>query len=235
MTSLPMESGVFLLKDSDRIVIFVEKANKIQSRVLSYFDKSRKARLGLIRIKTRFIEYILESDNVLAAEIELTLIKKHHPTLNRRGHDEKKYRFIHITKNERFPRIIVKKKILDANEYTIIGPFRKLSYIKKAVITIVNHLEVADCSKEIFLGEQNSVVAQCIRRKTLQCLRPCVVPVNIALYQDRIIQLVNFFEKTDGDLVEDMEQKMNDAVQTQDFENAALIRDKLKIVKRFSK
>ncbi|MBQ7579049.1 MAG: GIY-YIG nuclease family protein, partial [Clostridia bacterium] len=47
--SLPLSSGVYLMKNADGVVIYVGKAKKLRNRVKSYFDNSEK------NLKTRIM------------------------------------------------------------------------------------------------------------------------------------------------------------------------------------
>ena len=82
---LPDKTGVYLLKDEDKNVIFVNLAKNLSTKVRGHFHSNKRQDI-IIKSKTRSIEFIVEEDEILAAKLELDLIQKHHPPLNQRGH-----------------------------------------------------------------------------------------------------------------------------------------------------
>ncbi|MYB92594.1 hypothetical protein F4Y43_01900, partial [Candidatus Poribacteria bacterium] len=116
--SLPNAPGVYLMKASDGSVIYVGKANRLRTRVRSYFGEAGKPKLAIesrdkstsaltsqmMRYVTE-VDYIVTETEVEALILENNLIKAHQPRYNVKLKDDKRYPYLRVTTNEPFPRI----------------------------------------------------------------------------------------------------------------------------------
>ena len=74
--SLPNAPGVYLMKASDGNVIYVGKANRLRTRVRSYFrDKSTSALTSQMMRYVTEVDYIVTETEVEALILENNLIK----------------------------------------------------------------------------------------------------------------------------------------------------------------
>lgn len=120
---LPMQPGVYIMKDKNNTVIYVGKAKKLKNRVSSYFraiDHHLPKVYKMVQNVVDF-DYIVTDSEFEALVLECSLIKLHNPKYNILLKDDKGYSYIKIT-NEPFPRIVSDKNHLDdGSEY--IGPY----------------------------------------------------------------------------------------------------------------
>lgn len=94
------------MKDKNSRVIYVGKAKKLKSRVISYFNKSAKG------LKTEYMvghvesfDFIITRSDAESFILENNLIKEHSPKYNIRLRDDRSYPYVLINRNEPFPRI----------------------------------------------------------------------------------------------------------------------------------
>ena len=113
LQSLPLQPGVYLMKDGNEEILYVGKAKRLKHRVRSYFSKSGllSARIAAMVSQIVKIEYIVTDSEIEALILEATLIKKHKPHYNVVLKDDKNFPYIKLTVNEEFPRIITVRKI----------------------------------------------------------------------------------------------------------------------------
>ncbi|MFV2014033.1 MAG: UvrB/UvrC motif-containing protein [Candidatus Heimdallarchaeota archaeon] len=231
LVELPDKTGVYLLRDEDENVIFVNFARNLSTQVRSHFHSNKRQDI-IIKSKTRSIEFIVEEDVILAAKLELGLIRKYHPPLNQRGHDQKKYRFIELTIDNKYPSAKVTKILNDKKQVKIIGPFPKKSSIRQLFSFAINYFEIADCRQIIVTGKKNKIVSTCLRRKTKQCCRPCEVEIAEKEYSKKIADFIKFFDGGFPEIIEELEGKMKELGENFDFEKAALVRDDIAVIKQ---
>lgn len=117
--TFPLTSGVYLMKNASRKVLYVGKAVSLRRRVQSYFRPSRgvlstrrdrdapaRNKTDLLISEVRDIDTILTNSEAEALILEASLIKKYQPKYNIELRDDKSYPYIEITA-EKFPRIAV--------------------------------------------------------------------------------------------------------------------------------
>ena len=107
LDSLPVKTGVYIMKDEYDRVIYVGKAVNLRSRVRSYFQDSAEhgERTRLLVDKVRDIEYVVTDTEVEALVLESNLVKEYSPRYNVKLKDDKSYPFVKITASEPFPRV----------------------------------------------------------------------------------------------------------------------------------
>jgi len=142
---LPDSPGVYIMKGSRGEVIYVGKAKSLSHRVRSYFQR------GSLDIKTmklvsrvRDIDFIVTENEVEALALECNLIKEHRPRYNIRLKDDKKYPYIKLTLKEKFPRLLLVRRIEDdGSEY--FGPFTDVKSLRKMLKSIRTIFPLRDC------------------------------------------------------------------------------------------
>ena len=108
LKSLPVNPGVYLMKDVSGKVIYVGKASCLKSRVRSYFADGELTpkTVQLVRRICDLDFYITRSEEE-ALVLELNLIKRFRPEYNIRLKDDKGYPYIKIDLKEEWPRVQV--------------------------------------------------------------------------------------------------------------------------------
>lgn len=137
--SLPLTSGVYLMKDKHGEVIYVGKAVSLRKRVQSYFrSKVDRLKTKLLVENIEDIDYIDTYSEAEALILEASLIKKYMPKFNMMLKDGRTYPYIQIT-NEKYPRISVvrltggdvQKERKKGAEYY--GPYVQVTLIREAL------------------------------------------------------------------------------------------------------
>ena len=93
LDTLPDGPGVYLWKDARGEVLYVGKANRLRSRVRSYFsaDGSGSPRLQMLMRLVADLEVIVVQSEPQSLLLENNLIKEHQPRFNVRLKDDKSY------------------------------------------------------------------------------------------------------------------------------------------------
>ena len=120
--TLPLTSGVYLMKNARGKIIYIGKAVSLRKRVQSYFrSKPHMNKTDQLVLHVRDIDYIETASEAEALILEASLIKEHDPKYNVMLRDDKSYPFIQIT-NEEFPRISIERPRRKNPDYTYYGP-----------------------------------------------------------------------------------------------------------------
>src|SRR5690349_19071392 len=80
----PQEPGVYLMKNSVEVIVYIGKAKNLQKRLKQYFIPGRdeRAMIPYLREEIAAIETIVVPSEKEALLVENTLIKKHLPKYN---------------------------------------------------------------------------------------------------------------------------------------------------------
>ncbi|MEL6739079.1 MAG: excinuclease ABC subunit UvrC, partial [Planctomycetota bacterium] len=143
---LPPVPGVYLMKDSKGVVLYVGKAGKLPDRVSSYFVPS--ADLG--HPKQHLLEEVHAFDFLVcegeweALLVENRLIKDIKPRYNARLIDDKSFPYLVVTQREDYPRVFVTRNPSGVSAKTgetapemkgakVFGPFTNAGALREAV------------------------------------------------------------------------------------------------------
>ena len=82
--SLPLEPGVYIMKDKTQTVIYVGKAKKLRNRVSQYFQDtaSHSPKTRLMVSKVDHFDVIVAASEFEALVLECSLIKRYMPKYN---------------------------------------------------------------------------------------------------------------------------------------------------------
>ena len=222
--SISQKPGVYLMKDGRGEIIYVGKAINLHKRVASYFQ--RKADLGaktaLMTSRVADIETVVTASEKEALILESNLIKRHRPRYNVVLKDDKRYPSIRIDTQATYPKIeIVRKTPKDGSVY--FGPFSSAHAVRQTVKFINKTFPLRKCSDRT-LGQRDR---PCIHHQMGQCLAPCCLAVDPKVYQTIVKEVILFLKGRTPELIKRMRRQMFKAADRQDFELAAILRDRM--------
>ena len=234
--SIPRKPGVYLFHDESGKVLYVGKAKVLRSRVRSYF---RKSSLSIPRIqnmvkKISDIEWLVTRSESEALLTEAAMIKEHEPRYNILMRDDKSYPYVRIT-NEPFPQVLLTRKIVnDGSRY--FGPFTEVYNLRETLKVIYKIFPVRSCSylinDDIIARKKISV---CLDYHIRKCLGPCEGLQSQEDYSAMIEEVVRFLHGRTDKIVKQLRNEMVEASKRQDYEEAALCRDRISAVEAFTK
>ena len=225
--------GVYLLKDTRDVVIYVGKSRSLRDRVSSYFLAST----DLGPVKQRLLDYVVDFDTltcdseVEALLIENRLIKDLHPRFNARLSDGKSYPYLEITTREDFPGVYVTRKPQTGGT-KLYGPFTSGYALKQAVIYMQRAFKFRTCHLEIHAEDnKRRHFRPCLLHAIKQCTAPCADKISRERYLQDIERFKKFLDSSRGDALKRMTAEMEAASAALDFETAAQFRDQIKALK----
>ncbi|CAM4308501.1 excinuclease ABC subunit C [Paenibacillus endophyticus] len=214
---LPDQSGCYLMKNGEGVIIYVGKAKVLKNRVRSYFNGSHNGKTQRLVSEIRDFEFIVTSSNMEALILECNLIKQYHPRYNVLLKDDKTFPYIKIT-NEKHPKLEVTRRIMkDKGKY--FGPYPN-AYAAQQTKKLLDRLYPLRKCKTL----PDKV---CLYYHLGQCIAPCEFDVEQSEY-DRMIQEISRFLNGGQDVVKiELQRKMEEAAEKLEFERAKELRDQL--------
>ena len=114
---LPLEPGVYIMKDKSGKIIYIGKAKKLKNRVSQYFGSQNNHPIKVRRMveNVNDFDYIVVSSEFEALVLECSLIKQHTPKYNILLKDDKGYHYIKIAGTDWKNLSSEKQKLDDGN------------------------------------------------------------------------------------------------------------------------
>lgn len=218
--TLPRQPGVYLMKDSTGNVIYVGKAKNLKNRVSSYFSGKKEAKTEFLVRSIHSIETIITSGESEALLLENNLIKKYSPKYNISLKDGKTYPVLKIT-NETWPRIFKTRQVLsDGARY--FGPFTDVRMLDIYIELIRKLYPIRRCK-----GKLRKREFPCLYYHLKQCSGPCIAAVSKEEYNHYFTEIEELLAGDNEKLKATLQQKMQQASESLEFEKAAWFRDSL--------
>ena len=220
--NFPEEPGVYVMKDSNGNILYVGKAKSLKKRLASYFQKNIPDRVSFLMSRVEDIEYVATDTETEALLLEYNFIKKYKPRYNIHFRDDKKYPYIKIT-NEDFPRIIVSRKVEEDGAYYF-GPYSDVGSARRMLALARNIFKLRSCKK------MNKI--PCLNFYIKRCTAPCTNPNSKEDYNNRVNELLMFFENRGEELISKLTSEMSAYSNDQEYEKALGIRDKIDAIRK---
>lgn len=230
LTDIPDNPGVYKFKDSSGNVLYVGKAKSIKKRVSSYFTQNNNSnpRLPLLLKKSDNLEYIVTGNEVEALILENNLIKQFKPKFNVRLRDDKQYPYLKITDREKYPRLLMARKIKnDGASYY--GPYTSVLTVKEVTKVVMKIFAVCTCRKKF-----TSDMKPCLNYQMKLCSAPCAGLIDRDEYLEVVEDIKLFLEGRIKHLLEVLNEKMVETSNNMLYEKAAFYRDGIESIKTLS-
>lgn len=232
-SNISTSPGVYLYKDSQGRIIYVGKAKNLRKRVLSYFREGTglSAKTKAMLSHAHSVETLTTGTEKEAFLLEASLIKKHRPHYNIVLRDDKDYVLFRLDTAKLYPRLEVVRRVRAGQEKAstlLFGPFSSSGSARETWKAIHRSFPLRRCTDRAFANRTRP----CLYHHMGQCLAPCVLPVDSAVYADLVRQVALLLAGRSRELVESLKEEMFKAAETLDFEYAAVLRDRTAAVER---
>lgn len=231
--TLPLTPGVYLYKDTTGRILYVGKARVLRQRLLSYFRDDVPAKTAAMLKHACSLETLSTTTEKEALLLEASLIKKHRPRYNIVLRDDKQYVLFRLSLKHPFPRLDVVRKAREGkgggrDGARYFGPFSSATAARETFKLIHRVFQLRRCTDRALKNR----VKPCLYFHMGQCPAPCMGNVTPAEYFVGVQPVIELLSGRTTDLVRDLEQKMLDAAEALDFEQAARLRDQKQAVER---
>ncbi|PID51413.1 MAG: excinuclease ABC subunit C [Pasteurellales bacterium] len=231
LKTVSSQSGVYLMFDANKKLIYVGKAKNLKNRLSSYFQKDvQSIKTKSLVSQIAHIQTLITHSEIEALLLEQNYIKQNRPKYNILLRDDKSYPYLLLSKHKH-PRISYFRGVKNAKgEY--FGPYPNANAVKMSLDLLQKMFPIRQCSDNFY----NHRSRPCLQYQIGRCLAPCVEGyVTDEEYQSQV-DLVRLFLKGDDQKIQaHLIEKMNDAAENLEFEKAGEIRDQIAKVQSLSK
>ncbi len=231
LKSVPLDPGVYLMKDAAGEIIYIGKASSLKKRVSSYFSqKEHDFKTAALVRNIAAIEYIITDSEIEALILESSLVRKHRPKFNIRLKDDKRYPYIAVTLEEEYPRVIFTRKLARGrNRY--FGPYTDAKAARNMVSLINTTFKLKTCRRDLPLknGER-----PCLNFQMKRCHGTCMAKISREEYREIVNGAIGFLEGNVEPVIGNLKKLMEEHSKKYEFEQAAKIRDVILDIGRMS-
>jgi excinuclease ABC subunit C len=220
---LPDHPGVYLFYGDDGTLLYVGKARSIRKRVASHFSG------GNTRLTSRVdrIDTLVTASEAEALLAEQSFIKRHRPHFNIRLRDDKSYPYVAVSLDEDYPRVYFTREKHRAGR-AYFGPFSSAKRVRETLDLLGKLFQFRTC-EGVEPGRRSG--SPCLDYYIKRCGAPCVGHVSEDEYRRNIEAIVDFLSGRYRQVELEEQAKMEGAAGAEEFERAALHRDRLKAIR----
>jgi excinuclease ABC subunit C len=224
LKTLPRRPGVYRMQDARGDVLYVGKARALKNRVTSYTQVARlPKRLQRMVSQTRSMTIVTTRTEAEALLLEAQLIKRFRPPYNVLLRDDKSFPFILLREDHAFPRV-QKHRGARRAKGQYYGPFASAGSVTRTLNALQKLFLLRSCSDSFFENRSRPCLLYQIRR----CSAPCVGRISEADYADLVKDAKAFLAGRSTGVQERLGKQMAQAADKQDYELAAVYRDRLR-------
>lgn len=233
VTKLPIEPGVYIMRNKAGEIIYIGKAKALRNRVTSYFRQVEKHTEKTYRLVENIhdLDYIVTSSEFEALVLEASMIKQYRPKYNILLKDDKGYNYIKIT-NEPYPRITAEKSRDPHSKDTFLGPYTSSLVVNQTVDAVSRGFMLPTCNRKF--PEDFRKGRPCLNYHIKRCMGVCTGKFSQQEYAQIIKQALRFIDSGSGPILEELKKEMNTASDNLEFEKAAELRDKIDAIERIT-
>ncbi len=222
----PRLPGIYLMFDADGALLYVGKAKNINARLRQYCDVSKlEWHKRIMRNLVASVDWQTTATESDALVLEQELIKTRKPKYNIMLTDGKMYPMLALTQHD-YPRL-VKFRGKISQKKDVFGPYPSVSTLNEALKTIQKVCQVRTCTDSFMKNRTRP----CLLYQIGRCSAPCIKDEERRMKDEVYAKQVGLVRKIlSGDIqsvVNELSAQMTIAANSEDYEKAAQIRDKI--------
>jgi excinuclease ABC subunit C len=224
LKTLPVRPGVYRMQDAKGDVLYVGKARALKNRVTNYTQVTKlPKRLQRMVSQTRSMTIVTTRTEAEALLLEAQLIKRFRPAYNVLLRDDKSFPFILLREDHPFPQVR-KHRGARRTKGQYFGPFASAGSVTSTLNALQKLFLLRSCSDSFFANRARPCLLYQIRR----CSAPCVGRIDGADYAELVADAKLFLAGKSTGVQARLGKQMAEAAEKQDFELAAVYRDRLR-------
>ena len=224
LKTLPVRPGVYRMQDARGDVLYVGKARALKNRVTNYTQVAKlPKRLQRMVAQTRSMTIVTTRTEAEALLLEAQLIKRFRPPYNVLLRDDKSFPFILLREDHPFPRI-QKHRGARRIKGQYYGPFASAGSVTRTLNALQKLFLLRSCSDSFFENRSRP----CLLFQIKRCSAPCVGRISEQDYGELVDDAKAFLAGKSTNVQARLSRLMAQAAEKQDFELAAVYRDRLR-------
>lgn len=220
----PEKPGVYRMIGADEKVLYVGKAKNIKKRIVAYSHIDKLPyRLQRMVSEIRRMEFIIVENEAKALLMENELIKRLEPRYNILLKDDKTFPHLVIDVESEFPSLRkYRGKRNDKSKY--FGPFASVLAVNNVLDTVQKAFLLRSCRDNVFKNRERP----CLMYQIKRCSAPCVGRISKDDYHKLVREAVDFLDGKNTKIQAELSEKMQEASDRQDYEQALVFRDRIR-------
>jgi excinuclease ABC subunit C len=219
----PSSPGVYRMLDAKGDVLYVGKAKNIKKRVTAYARPTGlDSRIMRMVGATASMEFVSTATETEALLLEANLIKRLRPRFNVLLRDDKSFPYILITADHWAPQIL-KHRGAHSRKGSYYGPFASVWAVNRTINALQRAFLLRSCSDSFFEGRTRP----CLLHQIKRCSAPCTKEIEFPAYQELVREANAFLSGRSQTVKQELAGEMDKASHAEDFEHAAIYRDRL--------
>lgn len=214
--------GVYRMLDAGGAVLYVGKAKDLQKRLTNYTMADKlTTRIAQMARKIADVVVVETPGETEALLLENDFIKQYRPPYNILLKDDKSFPYIVLT-NDASPRVM-KYRGKRAKIGDFFGPFASGLAVNQTLNEIQKVFGIRPCANSFFAHRTRP----CLQYQLKRCLGPCCRCVPDEVYQSQVAAARDFLKGNTSDIQQRLTRQMQALSAAQQYEQAALLRDKI--------
>ncbi len=223
LRSLTHRPGVYSMLNAKHKVVYVGKARDLKKRVSSYFLRTRQDPKTAAMVKqVARVEVTVTNTEAEALLLEYNLIKRHRPYFNIILRDDKSYPYIYASTEHRFPRLRFHRGPRKGKG-RYFGPYPSSRAVRQTLNELQKLFLIRPCQDSFFRNRTRP----CLQYQIKRCTAPCVDLISEEQYAKDIDAAIQFLDGKNQSVIDTFIVRMDEASDTQQYEQAARYRDQI--------
>lgn len=226
--SLTTEPGVYVMRNASGQVIYVGKAKNIKKRVSQYFNSGKKLfKVQAMVDKIADFDFFITLSELDALALESNLIKKWQPFYNILLKDGKNNPYIRIDLKNPFPKLEVVRKVKnDGARY--FGPYFAGINVWEIMEVVHSAFTLRTCNLNMHKQHKRA----CLEFFLGRCPAPCIGRISQEDYKLIVADAIDFLSGNDTLIAKKLEEKMALAAENENYEQALVLRERIKMLEK---
>lgn len=226
LPTVPEAPGVYRMMNAAGTVLYVGKAKNLKKRVTSYTQAARQPhRIQRMVAQVRNLEIVTTRTEAEALLLEANFIQRLAPPFNILLRDDKSYPYILITRDHDFPQLL-KHRGSQTRKGWYFGPFASAGAVTETLTLLQRAFQLRNCSDSYFAARTRP----CLQYHIKRCTAPCVAKVSVEDYALQAEEARDFLKGKNLAVQNQLAGEMQAASDAQNFEKAAMLRDRIKVL-----
>jgi excinuclease ABC subunit C len=225
LSKVTNEPGIYFMYSIDKTILYIGKAKNLNKRISSYSKPSNMS-LRIQRMVSQIfsIDIITTEHEASALLLEANMIKKHKPKFNILLRDDKSYPYILLRNDHNWQQIIKTRGNKIKNKGDYFGPFASVDAVHKTLNAMQRAFPLRTCSDHEIKNRNRP----CMQYQIKRCSGPCANLINKVEYSKIVMDAKLFLLGKNNNLQPKLEKSMESASKKFNYEEAAILRDRIR-------